>query len=75
MRSTSTRLVSSLSPPMLYFWPGRPRVSARENRAAVVVHVEPVADVEAVAVDRERLPSTAFRIVRGTIFSGNWYGP
>ena len=42
-------------PPMLYVSPGRPASSTRPECAGVVLDVEPVADVVAVAVDRQGL--------------------
>jgi len=45
------------------------------DRGAVVPHEQPVAHVAALAVHRQGLFAIAFRIIRGTSFSGNWYGP
>ena len=45
------------------------------DRFTVVIHIEPVPHILPVAIDRKALPSTAFRIIRGMSFSGNWYGP
>ena len=46
----------------------------RQNAAAVVFDVQPVAHLHAVAVDRQR-SSSALAIISGINFSGNWYGP
>jgi hypothetical protein len=51
---------------------GPPALERRQHPAAVVLDVEPVAHVAAVAVDRQRRPSRAFRIISGISFSGNW---
>ncbi len=54
MRSTISRFVRSLPPPMLYLSPARPSFQHEQNPGAVVVHVQPVADIRAVAVDGQR---------------------
>ena len=54
-RSTISRLVRSLSPPILYFAPGPALREREQNARAVVLDVEPVAHVAAVAVDGQRL--------------------
>ena len=54
MRSTISRLVRSLPPPMLYFSPGAPLLEHEQQAGAVILDVQPVADVAAVAVDRQR---------------------
>ena len=41
----------------------------------VVLDVEPVADVHAVAVQRDLVPSSRLVTNSGMTFSGNWYGP
>ncbi len=45
------------------------------QRAGVVLDVEPVADVVAAAVDRQRLPASALSVTSGISFSGKWNGP
>ena len=55
MRSTISRLVRSLPPPMLYFSPDAPLPQHQQEARAVILDVQPVADVAAVAVDRQRL--------------------
>ena len=54
-RRTTCRFVRSLPPPMLYFSPGAPLREHEQDAGAVVLDVEPVAHVAAVAVDRQRL--------------------
>ena len=56
MRSTISRLVRSLPPPMLYFSPGAPLREHQQDPRAVILDVQPVAHVAAVAVDRQRPP-------------------
>ncbi len=46
-----------------------------EDGAAMIVDVDPIADVQAVAVDREGSSASARVIMRGMSFSGNWNGP
>ena len=70
MASTTARLVRSLRPPTLYLSPGRPAVSDQMEGARMILDVEPVAHVRPVAVDGQRLPSSALRIVSGISFSG-----
>jgi hypothetical protein len=41
----------------------------------MVLYVEPVAHVEAVAIDRQRLAGQRLVIISGMSFSGNWRGP
>ena len=42
---------------------------------AVILDVEPVADLAAVAVDRQRLALERVRDNSGISFSGYWFGP
>ena len=39
------------------------------------LHRLPLADIAAVAIDRQGTPSRPLRIISGISFSGNWYGP
>ena len=45
------------------------------ERPGVVVDEEPVADVVALAVDRQRLAGLGVEDDSGISFSGKWYGP
>ena len=45
------------------------------NGAAIVFDVQPVTDVEAVTIDGDGLPASAFLMVSGMSFSGYWRGP
>ena len=52
---TTWRFVRSASPPTLYDSPGTPASRTRSRAVRVVLHVEPVAHVLALTVDRQRL--------------------
>ena len=41
----------------------------------MVLDPEPVANLAAVAVDRQLLPASALVVISGISFSGYWYGP
>ena len=54
---------------------GLARLAAGQHppqRPAMVLDIQPVADLLPVAVDRQRLPLRALRIISGISFSGNW---
>ena len=38
----------------------------------MVIDVQPIADVGAIAIDRQGLPCRQFKIIKGISFSGNW---
>ena len=54
MRRVMSTFVTSLPPPMLYTSPGCAALDQQIDGAAVVEHVQPVAHVAAVAVERHR---------------------
>ena len=54
---------------------GATALEHRPDGGGVVLHVEPVADLLAVAVDRERLAVEGVEDDQRDEFSGKWYGP
>ena len=52
---TTSMLARSLSPPMLYVSPGLPARKHYAQCLAVVLYEDPVADIAAVAINRQRL--------------------
>jgi hypothetical protein len=45
------------------------------DRRTVIANEQPVADLLAIAIDRQRLAGSALAIISGMSFSGKWYGP
>ena len=52
-------------------FPGWPFMQRGDNRRAMILHMDPVAHIQAVAIDRQRLVCSALTIISGISFSGN----
>ena len=67
-------LYHSLMPPMLYTSPGRPALQHGFDATAVVLDIQPVADVPAIAVDRDRLALERIQYRQRNQFFGKLVG-